>query len=63
MELTTHELDEITQIQHNMNDFELDEAIDKLSDEQLVALRHDCMDSVKRQNNIFARIQSRLAQN
>jgi hypothetical protein len=62
MELSTHEYDEVNEIQHNMNAFELDEAIDNLSEEQLVVLRQDCLASVKRQTYIIARVQSRLAQ-
>jgi hypothetical protein len=63
MKLTTHELDELTELQFNFDPSELREAIDKLSDEQLVALRHDCLAGVKRQNDILARIQRRLSQN
>jgi hypothetical protein len=61
MELTTHELDDLCDVQHNLDASELDGAIDQLSDEQLVVLRHDCAASVKRQSYILTRIQGRLA--
>jgi hypothetical protein len=60
MELTTHELDDINDIQFNLDASEFDAAIDKLSDEQLVVLRQDCLASVERQNEILARIQNSL---
>jgi hypothetical protein len=60
MELTTHQLDEITEIQHNLNDFELDEAIGQLRPEGLLELRQDCLASIDRQTGILARIQRRL---
>jgi hypothetical protein len=62
MELSIRQLDEITECQHNLNDFELDEAIATLSDDQLVVLREQCQESVARQNRIIGLIQIRLAQ-
>ena len=61
MELSTHQLDDINDVQFNLTAAELDAAIDQLSDEQLVVLRHDCAASVKRQSYILTRIQGRLA--
>jgi hypothetical protein len=57
MELSTHALDDITDIQHNLDTFELDEAIDKLSAEQLVVLRSDCLASGARQIGIATRVE------
>jgi hypothetical protein len=64
MELTTHQYDEVNEIQYNVHDdTKLEEAIDKLNDEQLVVLRQDCLASIKRQKGILARIERRLPQN
>ena len=63
MKLTTHELDDLCDIQHNLDASELDAAIDQLSREQLVVLRQDCLASVKRQRRIIVRIERRLARN
>ena len=65
-ELSTRELDELTEIQLNIsleNEMELDEAINQLRPEALIALREDCLACIDRQHAIIARIQSRLAQN
>jgi hypothetical protein len=60
MELTTHQYDQVNDIQYNLHDdTKLDKAINELSDEQLVVLRQDCLASITRQKDILARIQSR----
>jgi hypothetical protein len=64
MEPTTHEYDEVNEIQYNIhNDTKIDEAINELSDEQLVVLRQDCLAGINRQKGILARIERRLPQN
>ena len=60
MELTTHQYDEITEIQYNLDASEHDEAIGKLGDEQLVALRQGCLASVERQRELLAGIDQAL---
>jgi hypothetical protein len=57
MELSTHALDDITDIQHNLDASELEGAIDKLSAEQLVVLRRDCLASGARQIGIATRVE------
>ncbi len=64
MELSLHDYDEVNEIQYNLHDdTKIDEAINELSDEQLVVLRQDCLTSIKRQKGILARIERRLPQN
>jgi hypothetical protein len=60
MELTTEELDEITEVQCNLDAFQLDEVIDRLRPEALIALRQECLDSIDRQNDILARLERRF---
>ncbi len=63
MELTTHDYDDIVEIQINIHDdTKLDEAIGRLRPEALFALREGCLEFIDRQNDILGRIQSRLAQ-
>ena len=64
MELSLAEFDEINEVQYNLrDDAKIDEAIDELSDEQLVVLHQGCLASVKRQRRIIVRIERRLARN
>jgi hypothetical protein len=71
MELPTHELstaewDLITEVQLNIDledETELDEAINQLRPEALIALRESCLKLIDRQSDILARIQRRLSQN
>jgi hypothetical protein len=64
-ELSTRELDELTEIQLNIsleNETELDKAINQLRPEALIALREDCLACIDRQHAIIRRVESRLAQ-
>jgi hypothetical protein len=61
--LTTHALDEITDVQHNLDASELDAGLAALSDDQLVVLREQCQESVERQQGIIARVNRRLGGN
>jgi hypothetical protein len=65
-DLSTRELDDLTEIQLNIsleNETELDEAINELRPEALIALREDCLVCIARQHAIIARVERRLAQN
>jgi hypothetical protein len=65
-DLSTRELDDLTEIQINIdleNETELNEAINQLRPEALVALREDCLVCIARQHAIITRVESRLAQN
>jgi hypothetical protein len=71
MELPTHELstaewDLVTEVQLNIDledETELDEVINQLRPEALIALREAAQNLIIRQNSIISRVQSRLAQN
>ena len=64
MELTTHEYDEICEIQINLHDdTELDEAIGRLRPEALIELRKSCLKFIDRQHSILPHIQKRCAKN
>ena len=60
MELSTHTLDDITDIQFNLLIAELDSALAALSSDALIVLQRDCLACAARQNEILARIQRRL---
>ena len=60
MELSTHTLDDINDVQFNLPTAELDGAIDKLSRDALIALQRDCLASIGRQTSILARIERLL---
>jgi hypothetical protein len=65
MKLSTAEWDLLTEIQLNIdleNETELDEAINELRPEALIALREDCLACIDRQHAIIRRVESRLAQ-
>lgn len=61
--LTVEEYDQITECQHNLDAFQLDEAIGQLRMEALLELRQNCLDSIDRQTGILTRIQRQLSQN
>jgi hypothetical protein len=64
MELSLAEFDEINEVQYNLrDDAKIDEAIDELSDEQLVVLHQGCLDLIARQQDILTRVERRLSRN
>jgi hypothetical protein len=71
MELPTHELstaewDLVTEVQLNIDledETELDEAINQLRPEALIALRQAAQNLIVRQNSIISRVQDHLAHN
>jgi hypothetical protein len=62
-ELTIDEMDAIIETQCNVDENQLDEAIDKLNEDQLVVLREMCQESVERQQGIIVRVNRRLGGN
>ena len=63
--LSTAEWDLVTEVQLNIdleNETELDEVINQLRPEALIALREAAQNLIFRQNSIISRVQSRLAQ-
>jgi hypothetical protein len=65
-ELSTAEWDLVTEVQLNIdleNETELNEAINELAPEALIALREAAQNLIARQHHIIARVQDRLAPN